>query len=174
LKFGLEKPAFRILVNTTSSLGAIGYTNELMPSLTLGPGTWGGSIVSENVSAKHLINIKRLTFETRPINLPEKFGGQPAEEAHKAPTPAKASRYASSPEHQVKSWMDEIDERIRLKAGNVIEKPTIEARIQKQEEIIKPPIAHVESTKPAESTPKYGTGISESDIDRLMKEFQKR
>jgi len=62
LKFGLEKPAFRILVNTTSSLGAIGYTNELAPSLTLGPGTWGGSIVSENVTAKHLINIKRLTF----------------------------------------------------------------------------------------------------------------
>jgi acetaldehyde dehydrogenase (acetylating) len=174
LKFGLEKPAFRILVNTTSSLGAIGYTNELMPSLTLGPGTWGGSIVSENVSAKHLINIKRLTFETRPVNPPEKFGGQPAEEVRKAPAPAKASHYASSPEHPVKSWMDEIDERIRLKAGNVIEKQNTETRIEKIKEIIKPPIAHVESAKPAESTPKYGTGISESDIDRIMKEFQKR
>ncbi|MCX6121764.1 MAG: aldehyde dehydrogenase family protein [Ignavibacteriales bacterium] len=174
LKFGLEKPAFRILVNTTSSLGAIGYTNELMPSLTLGPGTWGGSIVSENVSAKHLINIKRLTFETRPVNPPEKFGGQSAEVTHKAPTPAKASHYASSPQHQVKSWMDEIDERIRLKAGNVIEKQITETRIEKTEEIIKSPIAHVESAKPVDSKPKYGIGISESDIDRIMKEFQKR
>jgi acetaldehyde dehydrogenase (acetylating) len=174
LKFGLEKPAFRILVNTTSSLGAIGYTNELMPSLTLGPGTWGGSIVSENVSAKHLINIKRLTFETRPVNPPEKFGGQSAEVTHKAPTPAKASHYGSSPEHHVKSWMDEIDERIRLKAGNVIEKQTTETKIEKTEEIIKPPIAHIESVKPVDSKPKYGIGISESDIDRIMKEFQKR
>jgi acetaldehyde dehydrogenase (acetylating) len=173
LKFGLEKPAFRILVNTTSSLGAIGYTNELMPSLTLGPGTWGGSIVSENVSAKHFINIKRLTFETRPVNPPEKFGGQPAEEVRKVSSPAKVS-HSSTSEHPVKSWMDEIDERIRLKAGNVIEKPITETRIQKTEEIVKPSSALVESTKPVESTPKYGTGISESEIDRIMKEFEKR
>ena len=68
MKFALEKPAFRILVNTQSALGAVGYTNELLPSMTLGPGTFGGSIISENVSAKHMINVKRLAFETRPIN----------------------------------------------------------------------------------------------------------
>ena len=174
LKFGLEKPAFRILVNTTSSLGAIGYTNELMPSLTLGPGTWGGSIVSENVSAKHLINIKRLTFETRPINPPEKFGGQPAAETHKDQSTAKAHQNVTSPEHAGKSWMDEIDERIRLKAGNVIEKPKTESRKQKIEEIVKPSVSQVDSVKPVEIKPKYGTGISETDIDRIMKEFEKR
>jgi len=174
LKFGLEKPAFRILVNTTSSLGAIGYTNELAPSLTLGPGTWGGSIVSENVTAKHLINIKRLTFETRPINPPEKFGGQPAAEVLKAPSSIKASQTISPPEHPVKSWIDEIDERIRLKAGNVLEKPNTENRIQKTEEIIKPSSTQINTAKPAATNPKYGTGISESDIDRVMKEFEKR
>jgi acetaldehyde dehydrogenase (acetylating) len=174
LKFGLEKPAFRILVNTTSSLGAIGYTNELTPSLTLGPGTWGGSIVSENVSAKHLINIKRLAFETHPLNPPEKFGGQPAESVHKTSSPAKTLQNASSAEHPSKSWMDEIDERIRLKAGNVIEKQATENRIQKKEEITKPAQSPVESEKPIEPTPKYGTGISESDIDRIMNEFEKR
>jgi len=68
MKFALEKPACRILVNTQAALGAVGYTNELLPSMTLGPGTFGQSIISENVSAKHLINIKRLAFETRPIN----------------------------------------------------------------------------------------------------------
>ena len=174
LKFGLEKPAFRILVNTTSSLGAIGYTNELMPSLTLGPGTWGGSIVSENVSAKHLINIKRLTFETRPINPPEKFGGQPAAETHKDQSTVNSPQIVTPPGHAVKSWMDEIDERIRLKAGNVIEKPKTEPRKQKIEEIVKPSVAQVELVKPVESKPKYGIGISESDIDRIMKEFGKR
>jgi acetaldehyde dehydrogenase (acetylating) len=51
MKFAMEKPAFRILVNTQSALGAVGYTNGLDPSLTLGAGTWGGSIVSDNVTA---------------------------------------------------------------------------------------------------------------------------
>jgi acetaldehyde dehydrogenase (acetylating) len=68
MKFALEKPAFRILVNTQSALGAVGYTNGLDPSLTLGPGTWGGSIISENVTARHLMNVKKLAFETRPLN----------------------------------------------------------------------------------------------------------
>jgi acetaldehyde dehydrogenase (acetylating) len=68
MKFAMEKPAFRILVNTQSALGAVGYTNGLDPSLTLGPGTWGGSIISENVTARHLMNIKKLAFETRPLN----------------------------------------------------------------------------------------------------------
>lgn len=70
MKFAMEKPAFRILVNTQSALGAVGYTNGLDPSLTLGPGTWGGSIISENVTARHLMNVKKLAFETRPINPP--------------------------------------------------------------------------------------------------------
>jgi len=70
MKFALEKPAFRILVNTQAALGAVGYTNGLDPSMTLGPGTWGGSIISDNVSAKHLMNYKRLAFETHPLNPP--------------------------------------------------------------------------------------------------------
>jgi acetaldehyde dehydrogenase (acetylating) len=36
--------------------------------MTLGPGTWGGSIVSDNVTARHLMNIKRLAFEIKPVN----------------------------------------------------------------------------------------------------------
>ncbi|MGD1044516.1 MAG: aldehyde dehydrogenase family protein [Bacteroidota bacterium] len=171
LKFGLEKPAFRILVNTTSSLGAIGYTNDLMPSLTLGPGTWGGSIVSENVSARHLINIKRLTFETHPINPPEKFGGQPAEEVHKASAPAKIFQSFTS-EHPVKSWMDEIDERIRLKAGNVLTETKPLASNQQLADIKPQQKIESKTSKPSES--KFGTGISEAEIDKIMTEFEKR
>jgi acetaldehyde dehydrogenase (acetylating) len=68
MKFAMEKPALRIMVNTQSALGAVGFTTGLDPSLTLGPGTWGGSIVSDNVTARHLLNIKRLAFETNPVN----------------------------------------------------------------------------------------------------------
>lgn len=61
-EFGLEKPVNRILVNTPSSQGAIGYTTGLAPSLTLGCGTMGGSITSDNVTPMHLINIKRIAY----------------------------------------------------------------------------------------------------------------
>ena len=57
MKFALEKPAFRILVNTPGSVGAVGYTTALNPSMTLGPGTLGGAIISDNISAIHLMNI---------------------------------------------------------------------------------------------------------------------
>ncbi len=66
MAFGLEKPVFRILVNTMGTLGAIGYTSGVMPSLTLGSGGVGGSITGDNVTAYHLINIKRLAYETMP------------------------------------------------------------------------------------------------------------
>jgi acetaldehyde dehydrogenase (acetylating) len=66
MAFGLEKPVFRILDNTMGTLGAIGLTTGLMPSLTLGSGGVGGSITGDNITAYHLINIKRLAYETMP------------------------------------------------------------------------------------------------------------
>lgn len=63
MAFGLEKPVFRIVVNTMSTLGAIGLTTGVMPSLTLGAGGVGGSITGDNVTAYHLFNVKRLAFE---------------------------------------------------------------------------------------------------------------
>jgi acetaldehyde dehydrogenase (acetylating) len=66
LQFGLKKPAFRIVVNTPTTLGSIGLTTSLDPSMTLGCGGWGGNITSDNISPRHLLNIKRLAYETSP------------------------------------------------------------------------------------------------------------
>ncbi|MBT2823805.1 bifunctional acetaldehyde-CoA/alcohol dehydrogenase [Staphylococcus coagulans] len=61
-KFGLRMKACRILVNTPSSAGGIGdMYNELIPSLTLGCGSYGKNSVSHNVSATDLINIKTIS-----------------------------------------------------------------------------------------------------------------
>jgi acetaldehyde dehydrogenase (acetylating) len=65
LAFGLEKPAFRILVNTWGSFGAIGATTGVMPSMTLAPGGLGGATVSDNITVHHVLNIKRLAYELR-------------------------------------------------------------------------------------------------------------
>jgi acetaldehyde dehydrogenase (acetylating) len=66
LQFGLKKPAFRIVVNTPTTLGSIGLTTGLDPSMTLGCGGYGGNITSDNISPRHLLNIKRLAYETSP------------------------------------------------------------------------------------------------------------
>lgn len=61
MKFA-KKPAARILVNTGSTQGGTGASTALIPSFTLGCGTWGGSSVSENVTPLHLINIKKVAY----------------------------------------------------------------------------------------------------------------
>lgn len=63
MAFGIEKPAFRILVNTWGTFGAIGATTGVMPSMTLAPGGIGGAVVSDNITVHHLLNIKRLAYE---------------------------------------------------------------------------------------------------------------
>ena len=66
LQFGLQKPASRIVVNTPTTLGSIGLTTSLDPAMTLGCGGWGGNITSDNISPRHLLNVKRLAYETSP------------------------------------------------------------------------------------------------------------
>jgi acetaldehyde dehydrogenase (acetylating) len=69
-RFFEEKPAFRIIVNSNVAIGAVGYTTGFAPAMTLGPGSWGGSITSDNITPLHLINIKRLGEEIRPYRDP--------------------------------------------------------------------------------------------------------
>ncbi|KAF4405303.1 bifunctional acetaldehyde-CoA/alcohol dehydrogenase [Streptomyces lycii] len=67
-EFGRRMKTVRIIVNAPASQGAIGGVyNSLLPSLTLGCGSWGRTSVSDNVSAAHLLNVKRVT--TRRNNL---------------------------------------------------------------------------------------------------------
>ncbi|MAE95255.1 MAG: acetaldehyde dehydrogenase [Deltaproteobacteria bacterium] len=58
--FALEKPVNRLVVNSPTSLGGVGFTTALFPSMTLGCGSFGGNITSDNVGPQHLLNIKRL------------------------------------------------------------------------------------------------------------------
>lgn len=60
-EFGRRMKAGRVIVNSPSALGGIGdIYNSMMPSLTLGCGSYGRNSTSENVSAANLINKKRV------------------------------------------------------------------------------------------------------------------
>lgn len=66
-EFALKKPASRILVNSSTTHGAIGATTNLFPAMTLGCGAVGGSATSDNVTPRHLIDIRRLAYGVREV-----------------------------------------------------------------------------------------------------------
>ncbi|HSU26546.1 MAG TPA: aldehyde dehydrogenase family protein, partial [Pyrinomonadaceae bacterium] len=68
VRYGEQMPASRVVINSPTTHGAIGFSTDLPPSMTLGCGSWGGNVTSDNVSPIHLLDIKRVAFETKPVN----------------------------------------------------------------------------------------------------------
>ena len=159
--FALEKPAMRIVVNSVTALGSVGYTTSLFPAMTLGPGTIGGSITSDNISPLHLVNIKRLAFETRPIN-PGKstvsMAPSGSKRAHGGQGSLRKDGRPTTP------WMEEIDARLRERAGN----PALRTGGGGNKKIAR-------SSAPSPVAPaakKAENGLSEEDIDRIAAKFR--
>ena len=69
VSYGSAMPASRVIVNSPTTHGAIGFSTALSPSMTLGCGSWGGNVTSDNVSPLHLLDIKRVAFETKPVGV---------------------------------------------------------------------------------------------------------
>ena len=84
MAFGLEKPVFRIVVNTLGTLGTTGFTTGVMPSMTLGPGGYGGAITGDNITVYHMFNVKRLAYEINPPPEAAMHGGDPSSVARLA------------------------------------------------------------------------------------------
>ncbi len=174
--FAMEKPAMRIVVNSVCALGAVGYTTRLFPSMTLGPGTLGGSITSDNISPLHLINVKRLAFETHPINEPGNSGRETIEE-RKPMSPRTDKRNTNSPG----SWMDEIDARLRARAGSPPDPRSIkgpnrsvvpETRGEGTGSAL-PTEASAESSSSARRIQTDTPSLSEARINELIRKFRK-
>lgn len=117
LAFGIEKPAFRILVNTWGSLGGVGATTGVVPSMTLGPGGLGGAVSSDNITVHHLLNVKRLAYHLRDVppgarrtdsgtSLPDRWGAEPSS----ASSAATGSLDVAAIERLVKMVLEEMKE----------------------------------------------------------------
>lgn len=101
MRFGLEKPVFRIGVNTMGTLGMIGLTTRIAPSMTLGSGGVGGSVTGDNITVRHLFNVKRMAFEVSPP--PEqamRAGAVPAGNLH-GPHPAELENMVLEAVHKI-------------------------------------------------------------------------
>ena len=75
--FGLRMKAGRILINTPTTFGGLGdlYNFDIAPSLTLGPGTFGGSSFMGQTNIMQLLNIKTVAERRENmlwLRLPEK------------------------------------------------------------------------------------------------------
>jgi len=96
-EFALSLPAFRMVVNSPASHGSIGYTTKLFPSMSLGCGTPGGNITTDNISPMNLLNIKRLAYERRPVNRADGTAVGNADAARGEVNPAPAPSAARPP-----------------------------------------------------------------------------
>lgn len=106
-RFFEEKPAFRIVVNSNTALGAVGFTTGFAPAMTLGPGSWGGSITSDNITPLHLINVKRLGEEIRPYRDPLR-ARRPGGTSTIPPRAVAATDVAAMPEASIRAIVDQF------------------------------------------------------------------
>jgi acetaldehyde dehydrogenase (acetylating) len=84
-EFAAAVRAFRVVVNSPAPHGSIGYSTRLSPAMTLGCGALGGNITSDNIGPQHLMNIKRVGYEVRPV---ERSEVQPVAAPRPAAVPA--------------------------------------------------------------------------------------
>jgi acetaldehyde dehydrogenase (acetylating) len=136
VRFGSEMPASRITVNTPTTHGAIGFSTALPPSMTLGCGSWGGNVTSDNVSPLHLLDIKRVAFEVRPVKSKRPATGATVSEPAPPPTyaPATAASAGRQPQPSVGSSGGKINREDiaaivdKFLAGRQPEQPASESR----------------------------------------------
>ncbi len=120
-QFGLYKPASRILVNTSSTHGAIGNTTNLPPSLTLGCGPLGGNITSDNITPLHLVTIKRLAYGVVP---PESTLPQLKKTTTESATPIAESENTGVDKNRIGRIVDEFIEG-KLTPGRPVERTAV-------------------------------------------------
>ena len=174
--FGAEMPASRITVNTPTTHGAIGFSTALPPSMTLGCGSWGGNVTSDNVSPLHLMDIKRVAFETRPVK-----SARPAVSTVSTPVAASVKEPVVAggkiDRQEIAAIVDRFLAGKRVEpAASPLPAPVIESEAGSMYTAPAPPPPAPRETKPA---PPSNNGakavdfVSEDDVRRAMQKGEK-
>ncbi|HKU73455.1 MAG TPA: aldehyde dehydrogenase family protein [Pyrinomonadaceae bacterium] len=178
VKFGAEMPASRITVNTPTTHGAIGFSTALPPSMTLGCGSWGGNVTSDNVSPLHLMDIKRVAFETRPVK-----SARPAVATQKAAQPMAAKELAVAggkiDRQEIAAIVDRFLAGKRVEpSSSPLPSPVIESEAgsmyrASEPKPAPPPPAPPPVAKPSTNGAKAVDFVSEDDVRRALQKGEK-
>jgi acyl-CoA reductase-like NAD-dependent aldehyde dehydrogenase len=181
VKYGGEMPASRITVNTPTTHGAIGFSTALPPSMTLGCGSWGGNVTSDNVSPLHLMDIKRVAFETRPVasKRPAVAAQQVsamASQTSARPAPA-VTASTSRPEGAPKVSREEIAAIVdRFLANRQPESSAAPLPSPPPVQVTPPPVQPIQASMPASTSSngrKPADFVSEDDVKRAIQKGKK-
>jgi len=107
-EYGQLMPAGRIVVNSPAPQGSIGATTNLFPAMTLGCGAIGGNITSDNISPMHLVNLRRIAYEARPVS------AQAATQIQPSAAPAASAPCACQPNTEEMATSASVSERVAV------------------------------------------------------------
>lgn len=129
IRYGKQMPASRVVINSPTTHGAIGLSTDLPPSMTLGCGSWGGNVTSDNVSPIHLMDVKRVAFETKPVNT------STAKPATTAIAPSEPRRSGTVKREEIAAIVDQflsrkLAEAPAMPAAAAVEKPMTETQAE--------------------------------------------
>lgn len=163
IRYGQQMPASRVIINSPTTHGAIGFSTDLSPSMTLGCGSWGGNVTSDNVSPIHLMDVKRVAFETKPVSkaTPQSFN---------KPKTTQVSN--NSKRDEIASIVDSF---LRKKLSKTpIQNETVAEVKPKNESPVKTIIHEIKSQpQVAESKPKAVDFVSENDVREAIQKGEK-
>jgi acetaldehyde dehydrogenase (acetylating) len=176
-EYGVRMPASRVVVCSPSTHGAIGFTTDLEPSMTLGCGSWGGNVTSDNISPRHLLDVKRIAFETRPINRAEA-----TEQSVRAPAvPAGMPAYSDRPgidRDAITALVDKFLAQRRVHTGG--ERPSQPSAVAPPPATLAAPASPPPLVEPPTRTPQAAESnghvsdfVCEDDVKRAIHSGQK-
>ena len=154
IQYGKQMPTARIIVNSPSTHGAIGFSTDLAPSMTLGCGSWGGNVTSDNISPLHLMDIKRVAFETRPVTV----SGNSAPPQAPIPTAVPVTPVASSVGREALTLL--VDRFLAARTA-----PTVAPQVAPRPPAPPTPIAEPKPvSEPKKEKPRAVDFVSEEDV----------
>ncbi len=172
-EFGVRMPAGRVVVNSPAPQGSIGASTNLFPAMTLGCGAMGGNITSDNISPLHLVNLKRVAYESRPA----REAAVPAKPPVSVPAPVAIAAHCACDGAATPALSEAAPATERVAAARAVER--FLSRRAATTPAPKPePVAHVKPTAPPpptalKPTPRPVAFVGEEEIRAAVKRKEK-
>ncbi|MBA2737500.1 MAG: aldehyde dehydrogenase family protein [Pyrinomonadaceae bacterium] len=174
IAYGEKMPASRVVINSPTTHGAIGFSTDLAPSMTLGCGSWGGNVTSDNVSPIHLMDIKRVAFETKPVSSQQSTVKSQSFTAVAANSERRAANQKNIKREEISAIVD------KFLSSKLKESPKVEGQTKTEDQSpkIESPVKTIIHELKTENSgngakPKAVDFVSEDDVKRAVEKGEK-